>query len=268
MGVVLWYDGRFWDDPRAATVPLNDPGYLLGDGVFATMRGYEGRCFRAGVHLADLARAARLFDLALPEGVEAIAHEAAKRTGAADAYVRVTVTRGDRLSVIGRAMDVPPAEAYRDGIATTVVTLRRIPASCMDPSVKATGYAASVLARREVEKRGMREGLQLAVDGSVACGTMANVFVAKDGVLFTPSPMKSGCRDGVTRRAVIELARAKGIEVREEPVPLDECDEAFFTSTRVECLPIASVDGKPIGKGAFPLATALRTALRAAALAA
>lgn len=271
---VLWYGGGFVADPGAARVPLDDPGYLLGDGVFATMRGYEGRCLRAAVHLADLARAAGIFGIGVPAApgeLEALVHEAAARTGARDAYVRVTLTRGERLSILGRAFAVPAEDDYARGIATAVVGLRRIPASCMDPTVKATGYAASVLARREATARGVSEGVQLAVDGSLACGTMANLFVVLGGELLTPAPAETGCRNGVTRRAVIELARARGMTVREarlDPSVLARCDEAFFTSTRVECLPISAVDGAKVGRGAFPIATALRAALRAEALAA
>ncbi len=256
----VYFEGRFvLPQGEEARVPLTDPGYLLGDGVFATMHGYDGVCFRAERHLAILVRGAELFGLTLPVGVDrliAIADEAASRTRVRDAYVRVTLTRGSDdaravLSVISRPLDVPAKEDYARGVKATVVSTRRIPPSCVDPTVKSTSYAPLVLARREARSRdvGAGEGIMLAVDGSLACGTMANLFLVKGDELYTPS-LASGCRAGVMREAVLELARRVGLTPREATLPLEalfEAEEAFFTSSRVECLPIASVDGRTIG---------------------
>ena len=277
----VYFEGRFVPPQgEEARVPLTDPGYLLGDGVFATMHGYDGVCFRAERHLAILVRGAELFGLTVPVGVDrliAIADEAASRTRVRDAYVRVTLTRGSDdaravLSVISRPLDVPAREDYARGVKATVVSTRRIPPSCVDPTVKSTSYAPLVLARREARSRdvGAGEGIMLAVDGSLACGTMANLFLVKGDELYTPS-LASGCRAGVTREAVLELARRVGLTPREATLPLEalfEAEEAFFTSSRVECLPIASVDGHTIGGApdaeiGAPRTAALRSALRA-----
>lgn len=279
----VYFEGRFVPPQgEEARVPLTDPGYLLGDGVFATMHAYDGVCFRAERHLAILVRGAELFGLTLPVGVDrliAIADEAASRTRVRDAYVRVTLTRGGDddaravLSVLSRPLDVPAKEDYAQGVKATVVSTRRIPPSCVDPTVKSTSYAPLVLARREARSRdvGGGEGIMLAVDGSIACGTMANLFLVKGDELTTPS-LASGCRAGVTREAVLELARRVGLTPREATLPLEalfEAEEAFFTSSRVECLPIASVDGRTIGGAPdeeevrAPRTAALRSALRA-----
>jgi branched-subunit amino acid aminotransferase/4-amino-4-deoxychorismate lyase len=268
---VTWHDGRFAgpDEPR---LRLDDPGYLLGDGVFATMRAYRGVCFRAALHLAELARGAVIFGIASPVEpvrLEAVCHEAAARTGAADAYVRVTLTRGPVLSVLARPLEAPGEEDYVRGVAAVTVTWRRAPPACGDPTVKSTSYAAPLLARREAETRGAREGLQLGIAGELACGAMSNVFVVVGDALLTPS-LASGCRDGVTRRTVLALATRAGLEAREvrlEPSVLARADEAFFTSTRFECLPLASLDGAHVGRGTYPRAAALRHLLRGEALA-
>jgi branched-chain amino acid aminotransferase len=267
---VIHVGGRFVA-PEEAVVPLLDPGYLLGDGVFATMRGYEGACFRPEEHLAEIERGASMFGIRMPASTPAVLElvdEAARRTGTRAAYVRVTLTRSvtaDRgaLSIIARPMDVPSAEAYAQGVATVTVSPRRIPPACIDGTIKTTSYAVQVLARREVQSRGAVEGIQLAIDDSLACGTMGNLFVLRGTELLTPS-LSSGCRAGVTRRAVLELAPGLGLtpkECRLDPSIFVEADEAFLTSTRVECLPIATVDGKRIGKGTFPRTKALRGAL-------
>ncbi|MBX3207642.1 MAG: aminotransferase class IV family protein [Labilithrix sp.] len=270
MSTVIHVGGRFVA-PGDAVVSLLDRGYLLGDGVFATMRGYRGSCFRAARHLAGLARGAALFGITPPlplAELAALADDAARRTGAQDAYVRVTLTRGapdapPTLSVIARAMDVPSDDAYARGIAAVTVMPRRVPPACFDGSIKTTSYAVQVLARREVESKGAAEGIQLAIDGALASGTMANLFVVRGDTLLTPS-LDSGCRAGVTREAILELAPRLFGQVREEPLEpsiLEEADEAFFASTRVECLPIATVDGRPVGRARFDRTHALRAAL-------
>jgi branched-chain amino acid aminotransferase len=252
-----------------AVVSVLDRGYLLGDGVFATLRGYDGRCFRARRHLAELARGAALFGIALPVPLARLAEladEGARRTEAVDAHVRVTLTRGadqPALSIVARPMDVPAPEAYRTGIAAVTVTPRRIPPACLDGTIKTTSYAVQVLARREAEARGAAEGVQLAVDGALAGGTMSNLFVVRGDALFTPS-LDSGCRAGITREAVLELAPRLFREVREarlDPHVLGAADEIFLTSTRVELLPVATVDGRTVGR-TFERTTALRAAFR------
>jgi branched-chain amino acid aminotransferase len=271
----VFFEDRFVSasDPSAARVAVTDRGYLLGEGVFATLRGYDGTCFRKERHLALLERGAHAFGMTLPMSVERIAEiadEAAVFTGASDAYVRVTVARSGEdgrplLTVLARGFDVPSAEEYERGIPVVFVSGRRVPPSCMDPAIKSTSYAPSVLARREAALRGGRDGIQLAVDGSLACGTMTNLFLVHAGALYTPS-LESGCRPGITREAVLEIAAREGIAVHEQrldPNAIAEADEAFLTSTRVECLPIASIDGRPVGGAQHPLTTALRAALRA-----
>lgn len=252
--------------PDEARVALDDRGYLLGDGVFATLRGYDGVCFRKADHLAGLLRGAELLGLGLPEGaardaLDLLCDEAARRTGERDAYVRITLTRGPRLSILARALDAPPEDAYARGVqAVTVRTRRRPP---LDPVVKTTSYALEIAARREAEAAGAAEGVQLALDGALAGGAMSNLFAVAGRRLLTPS-VESGCRDGVTRRAVLALAARAGLEAAEArlaPEVLFEADELFFTSTRVECLPLSRLDGRALAS-TFPKTAALRALLR------
>ena len=272
-----FFDGRFIS-LEEARIPVTNAGYLLGDGVFETLRGYDGVCFRAEQHFETLVRGAALYGLTLPVSLGrlvAVVDEAASRTKSRDAYVRVTLTRGvgddSVLTVLSRPLVVPADTDYARGVRATVVSGRRIPPACMDPTIKSTSYASQVLARREAVSRGIGEGegIMLAVDGTIACGTMANLFVIAGEVLRTP-PITTGCRAGVTRSVVLELARSR-FKVREEPIELaalSEADEAFFTSSRVECLPIASVDDRTVGHPsgdaiAYPRTAALRAELRA-----
>ncbi len=270
----IFFEDQFFTkaDAAAARVSICDSGYLLGEGVFATLRAYDGVCFRADRHIRALARGAETFGIDMPasqERLREIADHVARLSGAADAYVRLTLTRGAArapgiLSALARASELPTDDDYARGIPVAIVSPRRIPAECMDPTFKTTSYAPSVLARKHAERVGARDGLQLAVDGSLACATMANVFLFMGDALYTPS-LASGCRPGVTREAVLEIAKARGLRVREErvdPAALADADEAFLTSTRVECLPIASVDGRAVGRAPYARTHALRDALR------
>lgn len=265
---VVHLGGRFVEEDDAR-VRVTDRGYLLGEGVFATMRGYGGVCFKSREHLATMARGAAMFGLPLPMTVEALAElcdEAARRSEAETAYVRVTLARdggdGSVLSILAKAFEVPPPSAYDSGIDAITVSLRRPPPACGDPTIKSTSYGREVLVRREVAARNAGEGIMLAVDGSLACGTMSNLFVVKGNDLFTPE-RASGCRCGVTRAAVIALASRLDLRVREErlaPSVLDDADEVFFASTRVECVPVARIDGKPT-RGRYERTHAMRAAL-------
>lgn len=249
---IVHFGGRFVDEDEAR-VRVTDRGYLLGEGVFATMRGYDGVCFASDRHLATLARGAKMFGLAIPMSLEALADladDAASKSGAAQAYVRVTLARGHEddavLSIVSKAFDVPSPAAYADGVDVVTVSLRRVPPECGDPTVKSTSYGREVLARREVAAAHAGEGIVLAVDGSLACGTMASLFLVRGSELLTPS-LASGCRAGVTRSTILGLAERAGLRAREEriaPSALFEADEVFFASTRVECLPVARIDGR------------------------
>lgn len=245
-------------EEREAKVSLFDRGYLLGEGAFATMRAYRGRCFRGDRHLAQLARAAEAFGLSLPRDAAARADEAAARVGAEDARVRVTVSEG-AFSIIAEPLAAPSEHDYAHGVEVVTVRARRVPPACFDGAIKSLSYAPSMLAQREARARGAAEGIQLTVDGALACGSVSNLFVVRGDELATPS-LDSGCRPGVTREAVLELAARLGLRAAERRIAADEpFDEAFLTSSRVEVLPIASFDAKPL---AVKHARALRTAFR------
>lgn len=258
-GEVLWFEGQWLvpGDPHAR-IGLDDPGYMLGDGVFATMRAYRGRIFRRDAHLSDLAHGMQLLELGpLDDTLAALSEEAAKRTGAEEAYVRITVTRGPVISILSRKQETVADDAYTQGIATVVLDTKSIP--FLDPRVKSTSYAAKVVARREVARRGIVEGVLANARGEVVGGSMANVFTVQGRTVKTP-PLSTGARDGVTRRAAMEYAKRLGYDVREENVDLASAEQAFFTSTRVEVLPVAELDGRKVA--GIELATRLRALLR------
>ena len=263
---VVFLNGRFLEDAAGAAVSLFDRGYLLGDGLFETLRAYGGRVFRGALHLDRLASGARRLEIPLPHEpseIHRLVHEAVAHVGADDVYVRVTLSRGEggpgvairgderpTFSIVARPSAPYPPDAYERGIASGVAETRRIPPACLPPELKTT-YLPNVLARRELDRRGLLEGVMLSVDGRVVSGTVSNVFVVRGRELWTPHP-GSGCRPGVTREAVLELAPSLDLAVVERDLTVDDvrsADELFFTNTAMECLGAARFEDRAYGPG-------------------
>jgi len=244
--------------PRGeARVSLNDRGYLFGDTAFETLRSYGGFVFRLERHLERLAYSAKVLGLELPlprEQLTARVREAVGRCEAQDCYVRVTLSRGEggagistknfdhpSLSIIVRPFHPYPAQAYEEGIRTQVVGPRKVPPECLDPAIKSGGaYLPSIIARRELDRQGMMEGVQLAVAGHVVSGLVSNVFAVSGRQLLTPD-LASGCLPGITREALLQLAPSVGLEPVERRLTLEELgqsDELFFANSLMECLPV------------------------------
>jgi branched-subunit amino acid aminotransferase/4-amino-4-deoxychorismate lyase len=278
--VVVYLRERFVA-PQDAVVSIFDRGYTLGDSVFSTMRAYEGVVFRLREHILRLEAAAGALGISLPKSaaeLSSIVAQALDRLGKPEAVVRVTLSRGegplgvsssgcDRpvLSVIARPYHGYPDEAYRDGIASMVVRVRKIPAECLEPAHKTGNYLSAVLARRQLEASGMVEGVQLAMDGAVVSGSISNVFLVKGGRLCTPDTA-SGCRPGVTREAILREAAALGIEVAEQRLvvaDLEGADEVFFANTVMECLPVKSIGATSYAPAPGAYTRGIHDALRA-----
>ena len=270
----------YFASPEEAKVSLFDRGYLLGDSIFATLRAYGGSVFRLDEHLRVFAHGAEVLGMTAPRGdeVRAIVRECVARSGLVEAYLRITMSRGEGppglgiagydapiLSVIVRALHRYPAVAYAEGIASTVVRTRKVPAACFDPTLKTGNYLSAIQARRELSRTGMIEGIQLAIEGHVVSGTISNVFAVSGNVLRTPG-VESGCRPGMTRAVVLELASSVGLIAREEPLDVADllrADEVFFTNTVMECLPVASIDEVVLPKAPGRHVQALRAAFEA-----
>ncbi len=280
MEPVVYLNGRFLAAGEPATVSLFDRGYLFGDSVFETLRGYRGSPFRLEEHLRRLEYSAGAVGIPLPASraeLAAVTREALARSGLDEAYIRITVSRGeggggiatagcDRpvLSVVVKRLTPYPPEAYARGIRSAVVGTRKVPAACLDPAIKSGNYLPNIMARRELERLGMIEGVQLSVDGAVVSGTVSSLFVIRGDRLRTPS-LASGCRPGVTRAAVLEVASRAGLRPCEDSLrvaDLHDADEIFFANTLMECLPVAELDGRPLEPAPGPKTRAVHAALR------
>ncbi|MBA3658306.1 MAG: branched-chain-amino-acid transaminase [Gemmatimonadales bacterium] len=263
---IVWINGQ-WCDRQTATVSVYDHGLLYGDGVFEGIRVYGGKIFRLGEHLDRLYDSAKAIWLTIPmdrDELARVTEEAVARSGIAEAYIRHVVTRGvgdlgldprkcpnPSVIIIVDTIKLWPEEVYEKGL-TVVTAGTPIPhRESLSPRVKSLNYLAHILAKVEGIQAGADEVLMLDSSGSVAEGSGQNIFVVKQGVLRTP-PAHGGILRGVTRDAVIELARAAELDVREEPInryDVYTADEAFFTGTASELVAIRQVDGRVLGGG-------------------
>ncbi|REK17379.1 MAG: branched-chain-amino-acid transaminase [Planctomycetota bacterium] len=262
----IWINGKLYDKADAK-VSVYDHGLLYGDGVFEGLRSYGGRVFRLEQHLDRLWNSAKAILLELPLTREELAraiHETLQTNGLEDAYVRITVTRGcgtlgfdpkhaadPQVIIITDHITVYPPEFYSRGLEIITAATQRNNPSALSPRIKSLNYLNNVLAKIEATQAGCMEALMLNHKGEVAECTADNIFLVRDGVLLTP-PTDAGILEGITRDAVIELARASGREVREVAITRHDvyiADEVFLTGTAVEVIAVVKVDSRPIGDG-------------------
>jgi branched-chain amino acid aminotransferase len=254
--------------PRSqATVSVYDHGLLYGDGVFEGIRVYGGKVFRLREHVDRLYASARAIYLDIPLSREQMA-EAVTSTVAAnhkqDGYIRLVVTRGagslgldprktadPQVIVIVDDIALYPPELYDNGLEIiTASTIRNHP-NALDPRIKSLNYLNNIMAKVEAVRAGCLEALMLNHKGEVAECTGDNVFLVKRGVLRTPPP-DAGILEGVTRNAVLELARQADMTVEEVGLTRYDvytADECFLTGTAAEVIPVVKCDGRVIGTG-------------------
>lgn len=267
---LIWLDGELVDW-REAKVHVLTHTLHYGMGVFEGVRAYEtaqgAAIFRLQEHTERLFNSAHILNMKMPFSKEEIneAHRAAVReNNLKSAYIRPMAFYGSegmglradnlKVHVMVAAWEWPAymgEEAKTQGIKIRTSSFTRHHVNITMCKAKANGnYMNSMLALREALDSGCEEALLLDNEGYVAEGSGENFFMLKNGVMYTPE--LTSCLDGITRRTIMEMARSLGIEVREKRITRDEvyiADEAFFTGTAAEVLPIRMLDGRLIGAG-------------------
>lgn len=266
MALKVYIDGKLLDKDDAK-VSVYDHGLLYGDGVFEGIRVYNRKVFLHAEHIDRVYESALAIRLTIPlskaEMIAAVEQTVAAN-GIVDGYVRLVVTRGagslgldirktsnPQVIVIADTITLYPEEFYRDGLAIiTASTLRNHPGA-LSPRIKSLNYLNNILAKIEATDAGCQEALMLNHKGEVAECTGDNIFIVKKGVLKTPST-EAGILEGITRNAVIGLAKEVGVAVQEIPLlrhDIFTADECFLTGTAAEVIPCVKLDGRPIGNG-------------------
>ncbi|GLK55951.1 branched-chain amino acid aminotransferase [Methylopila capsulata] len=255
---VIWYDGAFvpWAD---AKVHVLTHALHYASAVFEGERAYGGVIFKMREHNQRLVESARLLDFEIPYTVEEIdraCEETLARQGFSDAYIRPIAWRGSEMmgvsaqhNKIHLAIAVWQWPSYFDpaqrlkGIRLDLAQWRRPDPLTAPSKAKATGlYMICTMSKHAAERKGYADALMLDWRGQVAECTGANIFFVKDGVIHTPTP---DCfLDGITRRTVIGLAKARGIEVVERailPEELSGFEQCFICGTAAEVTPVAEI---------------------------
>ncbi len=267
-------DGKIWMDGelvewQAAQIHVLTHTLHYGMGVFEGVRAYAtergAAIFRLADHTQRLFNSARITRMEIPFSMETLnqAHLEVVRANSLEAcYLRPLVYYGSEgmgLNAQGLQVHVVIAtwpwgtylgdESLKRGIRVgTSSYTRHHPNITLTKAKLCGGYFNSMLAHREALDSGFDEALLLDPQGYVSEGPGENIFLVRNGILYTP-PLATAL-DGITRRTVITLAREANIEVREEPLTRDTCyiaDEAFLTGTAAEIVPIRSIDRRPIG---------------------
>jgi branched-chain amino acid aminotransferase len=278
---VVWIDGKYYDR-AGATVSVFDHGLLYGDGVFEGIRAYHGRIFRLERHLDRLYASAKAIWLEIPMArseMGKMVEEALGKSGLKDSYIRLVVTRGvGDLGLDPRNCAKPsvicivdtirlwPPDRYEQGLVATTAATPIHHRESLSPRVKSLNYLSHILAKVEGIAAGVDEVIMLDSAGYVAEASGMNLFAVSDGTVRTP-PAYAGILRGVTRDAIIELAREANYGVEELPLnryDLYTASEVFLTGTAAEVVAISKLDGRSIGTGsAGPVTRDLSARFRA-----
>jgi branched-chain amino acid aminotransferase len=252
---VLWLDGRLVPADEARVSPF-DHGLLVGDGVFETLRVYDGVPFAWSRHHRRLVRSAAGLGLAAPgsEELRAAVDAVLSANRLTDGRVRLTVT-GGRSPLGSERGDGPPtvivvsapATPWPPSVDVVIVPWTRNERGAV-AGLKTTSYAENVRALSYARARDAGEAVFLNTRGELCEATGSNVFVVRDGVALTP-PAGAGCLLGVTRALILELCADHGIAAEETalgPAALGDAEEAFLTSSTREVQPVGRVDGRTL----------------------
>jgi branched-chain amino acid aminotransferase len=271
----IWMNGEFvaWDDAR---IHVGAHGLHYGSGVFEGIRAYDTAngtaVFRLTDHLERLDNSARLLGMTLPYSVEQlrqVSHGLIAINGLPECYLRPIAFYGYGelgVSAVGNPIDVVimswPWGAYlgedgvKNGIRVKISSWQRIGPNVIPHVAKATGvYLNSMLAVTEANRAGYDEAILLTAEGYVADGSGENVFVVKNGVIYTPD-LSTSILPGITRDTVIQIAQDLGYRVVEKSLIRSDlylADEAFMCGTAAEVTPLREVDDTKLGVGPVTL---------------
>ena len=259
MGVLVFLNGKFVPEEEAA-VPVNDRGFLLGDGLFETTRVADGRPFRFAQHLDRLARGADFLKIKLPfapQELERFAGLLIEQNKMPDAILRLTLTRGPggrgyALASEGKPtilMTLHPAPEPANSAGWSLVTSSfRISAADPLASFKTTSKILHVMARAEAAERGADEALLLNTNGEAAETAGGNLFWVHDDTICT-GPAEGGALPGVTRAVVLEICERLKLKTAQrliKPAALKNSEGIFITQSVFGVVPVAKLDGAPI----------------------
>jgi len=274
MSAFVNVNGRISDSEHAA-ISVFDHGFLYGEGVYETIRTYNGEPFLFDRHMKRLRDSAAMIRLDVPFTDEEFLKRSTDTMKAAglgrhgrdavdEAYIRILLTRGigeltydpaatpdPSLVIIVKPLPVPAASDFENGVKVCMVDIIRNHPQSVSPMIKSNNLLNNALGMQQAIRQGGVEGVFRNYRGELSECSQSNLFVVKKGVVRTP-PLDAGLLPGITRAFVFELGAALAVKVEEATLhdnDLFGADEAFFTSTTRELMPIVQVDDRTIGAG-------------------
>jgi len=263
----IWLDGQLVSTAEA-TISVFDHAILYGDGVFEGIRIYNGKIFKEAAHIKRIFESAKSICLEIPmthDEVSKAMHEAMQANEITeDGYIRLVVTRGvgslgisvkhtacPSVFIIADKISLYPPEVYQRGLRCIVSSITRNAPNSTSPRVKSLNYLNNVMAKLQANDCGTDEAIMLTAQGHVSECTGDNIFLVRDGKVFTP-PTSEGILDGITRNLVMELVKKRGLEMSEKALirhDLFVAEECFATGTAAEVIPIVEIEHRPVGDG-------------------
>ena len=271
MAATVNVNGRVFDQEHAV-ISVFDHGFLFGEGVYETLRTYNGQPFLFDRHMRRLRVSASMLALEVPitdSDIDARFRDTMRAGGLGEspdreAYIRILVTRGigeltydpvacptPSIVVIVKPNVEPSRDAFERGVKVALVPIVRNHPDSVNPRIKSNNLLNNALAMQEAFRRGAFEGVMRNYKGELAECTQSNLFIVKNGVALTP-PLDAGLLPGITREFVFEVGKDAGVSVRDQVLhdeDLFAADECFLTSTTKEIVPIVQVDDRTIGSG-------------------
>ncbi|MDD5440409.1 MAG: branched-chain-amino-acid transaminase [Candidatus Omnitrophica bacterium] len=267
MGMKIYLNGSFVD-AKDANISVFDHGLLYGDGVFEGIRSYSGLVFKLKEHIDRLYVSAEAIRLKIPlthKEMIGLVVKTLKVNKLKDAYIRLVVTRGEgdlgldprkchgkpSIFIIADKITLYPKDFYKNGLDIITAKTRRNLPQALDPRIKSLNYLNNILAKIEATDAGVQEAIMLTHDGFVTECTGDNIFIVKRKTLMTP-PVVVGALEGITRSAVMTIARRLRVQCKEKRLTLldlYDADECFLTGTAAEIIPVVAIDRKAIGTG-------------------
>ncbi|MBT5702367.1 MAG: branched-chain-amino-acid transaminase [Pseudomonadales bacterium] len=263
-------------DASEAKVPVNDHGFLYGDGVFEGLRFYNGRILKLRAHLKRLVDSAKALRIQLPMSAgkleEALLEVVAASTHT-DGYLRLIVTRGvgplgidpshceaGSVVIIADQLKMVSEEARDKGARLIISSVRQLAGDQLDSRIKSLNYLTQIMAKMEANVARADEAVVLNQSGYVAEGSADNIFIVTGDTLETP-PVTDGALDGITRGLILEIAKNLSIPVRERSLTTYDlyiADECFLTGTGAELIPVREISDRQLSNTPGPIYSRIR----------
>lgn len=263
---LIYLNGKLLPETDAK-VSVFDHGFLYGDGIFETMRTYNGKIFQLDAHLTRLFASACAISLKIPYNKTRLSEAlylTLKANNLANTSLRLTISRGEGAAgldpdncpkptvvIMPRKAPALTSEIYQKGVTVIIAKTRRMPPNALSPEIKSLNFLNNILAKIEAKTAKAFDAIMLNQDDYLCESTVSNIFFVKQGTLKTPSK-QTGLLSGITRKVVLKLAQQANIPCEEglfQKEDVCNCDEVFLTNSGIELLPVIKIDYNVIGNG-------------------